>query len=51
MGTFRLRIEKDYLGFCSAHFITYDSDLCESLHGHNFRVKLSLEGQLDDDWS
>ena len=50
MGTFRLRIEKDYLGFCSAHFITYDSDLCESLHGHNFRVKLSLEGQLDENY-
>ena len=50
MGTFRIRIEKDYIGFCSAHFITYDSNLCEALHGHNFTVKLNLEGSLDENY-
>lgn len=50
MGAFSIRIEKDYLGFCAAHFITYDSDLCESLHGHNFRVRLGLEGGVDENY-
>jgi len=50
MGTFSIRIEKDYIGFCAAHFITYDSDLCEALHGHNFTVKLNLEGSVDENY-
>jgi 6-pyruvoyltetrahydropterin/6-carboxytetrahydropterin synthase len=50
MGTFSIRIEKDYIGFCSAHFITYDSDMCEALHGHNFAVRLVLEGSLDENY-
>ncbi|MEW5961323.1 MAG: 6-carboxytetrahydropterin synthase, partial [Chloroflexota bacterium] len=48
--TFNIRIEKDYIGFCSAHFITYDSDRCEALHGHNFAVRLVLEGNLDENY-
>jgi 6-pyruvoyltetrahydropterin/6-carboxytetrahydropterin synthase len=47
-GKFSIRIEKDYLGFCAAHFITYDGHLCEALHGHNFAVRLNLEGPLDE---
>lgn len=50
MGTFSIRIEKDYIGFCSAHFITYDENLCEALHGHNFTVKLNLAGALDENY-
>ena len=50
MGTFSIRIEKDYIGFSSAHFITYDKNLCEALHGHNFRVMLNLEGTLDENY-
>ncbi|HXV43177.1 MAG TPA: 6-carboxytetrahydropterin synthase [Anaerolineae bacterium] len=49
-GKFCIHIEKDYLGFCAAHFITYDGHLCEALHGHNFAVRLNLEGPLDENY-
>ncbi|MSP12351.1 MAG: 6-carboxytetrahydropterin synthase [Chloroflexi bacterium] len=44
---FSVHVTKDYLVFCSAHFITYGG-LCESLHGHNYRMAITLEGTLDD---
>ncbi len=47
MGTFQIHVEKDYLGFCSGHFITYDGHQCETLHGHNYRASISLEGAVD----
>lgn len=46
MPDFKVRVTKDYLVFCSAHFITY-GQLCETLHGHNYRVEVVLEGQCD----
>ena len=45
--TYTVRVSKDYLVFCSAHFITYESQSCERLHGHNYRVAAELEGPLD----
>lgn len=45
---YRVRIEKDYTVFCSAHFITYDGHECEPLHGHNYRAAAALEGPLDE---
>ena len=50
MGTFRIRVEKDYLGFCSGHFITYDGHQCERLHGHNYRARISIEGPVDENF-
>lgn len=47
MKTYGIHIEKDYLHFCSAHFITYDGHQCEALHGHNFGVRFNLHGPLD----
>ncbi len=47
MGRFRIRVEKDYLVFCSGHFITYEGHQCETLHGHNYRASISLEGPID----
>ena len=49
METYKVRVDKDYLSFCSAHFIIYDKNQCERLHGHNYRVAAELEGILDDD--
>lgn len=46
--TYRVSVEKDYLVFCSAHFITYDGHQCEYLHGHNYRAGVVLEGPLDE---
>jgi 6-pyruvoyltetrahydropterin/6-carboxytetrahydropterin synthase len=45
---YRVRVSKDYTVFASGHFITYDGDQCEPLHGHNYRAAASLEGDLDD---
>lgn len=48
MGTFKVHVTKDYLVFCAGHFITYGGGLCETLHGHNYRVAVELEGGLDE---
>src|SRR3954453_15334983 len=45
---FKVRVTKDYLVFCSGHFITYDGDHCERLHGHNYRASVEITGELDD---
>jgi 6-pyruvoyltetrahydropterin/6-carboxytetrahydropterin synthase len=44
---FRVRVTKDHLVFCSGHFISYEGDKCERLHGHNYRAAVELEGELD----
>jgi 6-pyruvoyltetrahydropterin/6-carboxytetrahydropterin synthase len=46
--TYRVRVEKDYLVFSAAHFITFDGNTCERLHGHNYRVAAEVEGPLDE---
>jgi 6-pyruvoyltetrahydropterin/6-carboxytetrahydropterin synthase len=45
---FKVRVSKDYLVFCSGHFITYDGDHCERLHGHNYRTTVEVEDDLDE---
>jgi 6-pyruvoyltetrahydropterin/6-carboxytetrahydropterin synthase len=47
MSTFRVEVTKDYLVFASAHFITFKGHQCESLHGHNYRVGVAVEGAVD----
>lgn len=47
---FTVRVTKDYLVFCSGHFITYDGTECERLHGHNYRVAVEVEGALDGNY-
>jgi 6-pyruvoyltetrahydropterin/6-carboxytetrahydropterin synthase len=44
---YKVRVTKDYLVFCSGHFITYDGDQCERLHGHNYRATVEVESDLD----
>ncbi len=44
---FRVRLTKDYLVFSAGHFITYAGDICERLHGHNYRVTAEVSGPLD----
>ncbi len=46
--TYHVRVEKDYLVFSAAHFITFDGNVCERLHGHNYRVAAEVEGPLDE---
>jgi 6-pyruvoyltetrahydropterin/6-carboxytetrahydropterin synthase len=45
---YRVRMSKDYLVFSAAHFITYSGDVCEPLHGHNYRVAAEVHGPLDE---
>jgi 6-pyruvoyltetrahydropterin/6-carboxytetrahydropterin synthase len=44
---YTVRVTKDYLVFCSGHFISYEGDKCERLHGHNYRATVEIEGDLD----
>jgi len=48
MAEYKVIVEKDYLVFCAGHFLTYGG-LCETLHGHNYRARVEVEGELDDD--
>jgi len=43
-----VRIAKDYLVFSAAHFITFNGNVCERLHGHNYRVAAEWFGPLDE---
>jgi 6-pyruvoyltetrahydropterin/6-carboxytetrahydropterin synthase len=45
---YTVRVTKDYLVFCSGHFISYEGDKCERLHGHNYRTAVEVEGELDE---
>jgi 6-pyruvoyltetrahydropterin/6-carboxytetrahydropterin synthase len=45
---YTVRVTKDYLVFCSGHFISYEGDRCERLHGHNYRTAVEVEGELDE---
>src|SRR5436190_12697866 len=45
---YTVRVSKDYLVFCSGHFISYEGDKCERLHGHNYRATVEIEGDLDE---
>lgn len=44
---FKVSVDKDYLVFAAGHFITYDG-VCETLHGHNYRARVEIEGELDE---
>lgn len=44
---YKVRVTKDHLVFCSGHFISYEGDKCERLHGHNYRTSVEVEGDLD----
>lgn len=45
---FHIRVTKDYLVFSAAHFITFSGNICERLHGHNYRVAAEVAGPLDE---
>lgn len=48
MSQFRVHISKDNLMFAAGHFVSYDGQKVESLHGHNYRFSVTLEGPTDD---
>src|SRR5579864_735973 len=46
-GTYRISVAKEDLVFAAAHFITFAGHRCETLHGHNYRAAVLLDGELD----
>ncbi len=45
---YRVDVSKEQFVFSAAHFITFAGDICERLHGHNYCVRASVEGPLDE---
>lgn len=45
--TFRVRLRKECHVFAAAHFITFNGNICERLHGHNYAVAVEVAGPLD----
>lgn len=48
IARYKVRVTKDYLVFSSGHFITFEGDRCERVHGHNYRAAVEVDGGLDD---
>ncbi len=42
-----VRVSKEYLNFGAAHFLLFADGSREALHGHNYRVAVTLQGALD----
>ena len=47
--TYRIHVAKEDLNFAAAHFITFAGHRCETLHGHNYRAAVLLDGTLDSE--
>ena len=47
--SYKVRVTKDDLVFCSGHFITLTGGLCERIHGHNYEVAVEVEDDLGED--
>lgn len=46
--SYRVKLEKEHLIFSAAHFITFAGNVCERIHGHNYRVYAEVQAQLDE---
>lgn len=46
--SYSVRVTKDHLVFSAAHFITFNGNICERLHGHNWRTAVEVSGPLDE---
>ena len=47
MCAYHVHVSKDNLAFAAAHFVSYDGEKVEPLHGHNYRFGVAIEGPLD----
>jgi 6-pyruvoyltetrahydropterin/6-carboxytetrahydropterin synthase len=47
-ASYKVRVVKDELVFSAGHFITFNGDHCERIHGHNYRVAVEVDGPLDE---
>ena len=47
MPTSQVTVAKESLRFSAAHFLTLPGHVCERLHGHNYRVAVTVDGPVD----
>jgi len=45
--TSQVTVAKESLRFSAAHFLTLPGHVCERLHGHNYRVAVTVDGSID----
>lgn len=45
---YQVRLRKDSLVFSAAHFITFNGNVCERLHGHNYGLEIEVDAPLDE---
>lgn len=43
---FSVRVASPKLHFNAVHFVAFDADHCEPIHGHDFHVSVLVEGRL-----
>jgi 6-pyruvoyltetrahydropterin/6-carboxytetrahydropterin synthase len=48
MSAYRIHVSKDNLLFAAGHFVSYDGDQVEPLHGHNYRFSVTVEGPTEE---
>jgi 6-pyruvoyltetrahydropterin/6-carboxytetrahydropterin synthase len=48
MEHYHVRVCGDELVFSAAHFITLGDEVCEALHGHDYRVAAEVHGPLGE---
>lgn len=47
MSAYRIHVSRDNLMFAAGHFASYDGGTVEPLHGHNYRLGVTLEGPTE----
>ena len=47
MESWSIKVHKDYLKFSAAHFLIFPDGTAERLHGHNYKVYVSVHSALD----
>jgi 6-pyruvoyltetrahydropterin/6-carboxytetrahydropterin synthase len=50
MSAYRVHISKDNLIFAAGHFVSYDGEKVEPLHGHNYRLGVTVEGPVEENF-
>jgi 6-pyruvoyltetrahydropterin/6-carboxytetrahydropterin synthase len=48
MSAYRIHVSRDNLMFAAGHFASYDGDQVEPLHGHNYRLGVTIEGPTEE---
>ena len=48
MERWSIELDKEYFKFSAAHFLIFPDGTAERLHGHNYRVFVDLQTELDE---